>query len=134
MSGTWIKSDARVVLDVIKAGNESEPFSPELIKALKSLWLDKGVNRDAYNRGNEFQLPESANYFLNSLDRIAMPDYKPTEQDISLSRIKTTEEAGEPTDERAISLSVKTITQEHRQEQPVLAPGACGHDPEAQIH
>ncbi|VDK56694.1 unnamed protein product [Anisakis simplex] len=84
------ETDARVVLDVVKAGNESEPLTAELAKALKSLWSDRGVSKDAYGRGNEFQLPESASYFLDSIDRIAASDYKPTEQDILLSRIKTT--------------------------------------------
>ncbi|CAJ0586065.1 unnamed protein product, partial [Mesorhabditis spiculigera] len=83
------EADARIVLDVLKAGQESEPFSPELAKALKALWSDKTV-RDACNRGNEFQLTESAPYFLDNLERISMPDYKPSEQDILLSRIKTT--------------------------------------------
>ncbi|CAJ0566762.1 unnamed protein product, partial [Mesorhabditis spiculigera] len=61
------EADARIVLDVLKAGQE-----------------------DACNRGNEFQLTESAPYFLDNLERISMPDYKPSEQDILLSRIKTT--------------------------------------------
>ncbi|CAB3398046.1 unnamed protein product [Caenorhabditis bovis] len=84
------ESDARVVLDVVKAGKESEPFSPELAHALKVLWEDKGVSTDAVLRGNEFQLPESAPHFLSSVERIAASDYKPTEQDILLSRIRTT--------------------------------------------
>jgi len=76
-------------LDVIKAGEESEPFSPELVKALKSLWADRAV-REAAVRGNEYQLTESASYFLDSIDRFAASDYRPNDQDILLSRIKTT--------------------------------------------
>ncbi|CAD6193364.1 unnamed protein product [Caenorhabditis auriculariae] len=83
-------NEARIVLDVVKAGRESEAFSPDLTKALKLLWEDPGVNHDAIGRGNEYQLPESAPHFLSSVDRIAAPDYNPTEQDILLSRIKTT--------------------------------------------
>ncbi|KAK5968542.1 Guanine nucleotide-binding protein alpha-3 subunit [Trichostrongylus colubriformis] len=83
------ENDSRVVLDTIKSGQESEPFTPELTAALKNLWADSGVAA-AVTRGNEFQLTESAPHFLGSLDRIAAKDYKPTEQDILLSRIKTT--------------------------------------------
>ncbi|KAK6753157.1 hypothetical protein RB195_012638 [Necator americanus] len=84
------EADARVVLDTIKAGQESEPFTPELTQALKNLWADPAVSVTAINRGNEYQLTESAPHFLSSIDRIAAKDYKPTEHDILLSRIKTT--------------------------------------------
>ncbi|GMR58892.1 hypothetical protein PMAYCL1PPCAC_29087 [Pristionchus mayeri] len=84
------EGDVRTVLDVVKNGKESDKFSPELTKALKSLWADKTIYHDAIIRGTEFQLPESAVYFLTNIDRISQPDYAPTEQDILLSRIKTT--------------------------------------------
>ncbi|EYC01588.1 hypothetical protein Y032_0106g3771 [Ancylostoma ceylanicum] len=84
------EADARVVLDTIKAGQESEPFTPELTQALKNLWADPAISVTAISRGNEFQLTESAPHFLSSIDRIAAKDYKPTEHDILLSRIKTT--------------------------------------------
>ncbi|CAJ0591606.1 unnamed protein product [Cylicocyclus nassatus] len=84
------EADARVVLDTIKAGQESEPFTPELTQALKNLWADPAISVTAINRGNEYQLTESAPHFLSSIDRIAAKDYKPTEHDILLSRIKTT--------------------------------------------
>uniref|UniRef100_A0A0K0D0M5 G-protein alpha subunit n=1 Tax=Angiostrongylus cantonensis TaxID=6313 RepID=A0A0K0D0M5_ANGCA len=76
-------------LDTIKAGQESEPFTPELTQALKNLWADSAISK-AISRGNEFQLTESAPHFLSSIDRIAAKDYIPNEHDILLSRIKTT--------------------------------------------
>ena len=42
------------------------------------LWNDNGV----YSRRREFQLPESADYFLDELDRIQSSDYIPTVEDI----------------------------------------------------
>ncbi|KAE9415840.1 hypothetical protein Angca_008376 [Angiostrongylus cantonensis] len=83
------EADVRVVLDTIKAGQESEPFTPELTQALKNLWADSAISK-AISRGNEFQLTESAPHFLSSIDRIAAKDYIPNEHDILLSRIKTT--------------------------------------------
>uniref|UniRef100_A0A915E609 Chondroitin proteoglycan 4 domain-containing protein n=1 Tax=Ditylenchus dipsaci TaxID=166011 RepID=A0A915E609_9BILA len=84
------ESDARFVLDTIKRGEESDPFTEELTRSLLNLWKDKAVSQVAVSRGNEFQLVESATHFLDSIERVASADYKPTEQDILLSRIKTT--------------------------------------------
>ena len=47
-------------MDVVKAGRQFEKISPQLKKALMNLWNDKGVNTHALNRGNEFQLFDSA--------------------------------------------------------------------------
>ncbi|KAI6181042.1 Guanine nucleotide-binding proteinalpha-3 subunit [Aphelenchoides besseyi] len=85
-----LEAEQRMVLDVVKRGEESEPFSAELTAALRALWADPAVSKVAVSRGNEFQLVESATHFLESIDRIACENYKPTEQDILLSRIKTT--------------------------------------------
>jgi guanine nucleotide-binding protein subunit alpha len=41
-------------------------------------------------RSREFQLNDSAVYYFNSIDRMAAPDYLPTDQDILRSRVKTT--------------------------------------------
>ncbi|KAI6171132.1 hypothetical protein M3Y97_01065800 [Aphelenchoides bicaudatus] len=85
-----LESEQRIVLDVVKRGEESEAFSAELSRALHNLWADAGVSKVAVARGNEYQLTESATHFLESIDRIASESYRPTEQDILLSRIKTT--------------------------------------------
>ena len=41
-------------------------------------------------RQNEFQLHDSAHFFLNDLARISAPGYVPTEQDVLRSRVRTT--------------------------------------------
>jgi len=66
-----------------------ESLSPEIAKDIKCLWSDPGI-RKAYERQNEFQLNDSAEYYLNAIDRLAAPDYIPTEQDVLRSRAKTT--------------------------------------------
>ncbi|XP_012250523.1 guanine nucleotide-binding protein subunit alpha homolog isoform X1 [Athalia rosae] len=48
---------------------------------LKSLWSDASIKK-AFDRRREFQLSDSVQYFLDSLDRIARVDYIPTHQDI----------------------------------------------------
>jgi guanine nucleotide-binding protein G(o) subunit alpha len=83
------ESDAKLVLDVISRMEDTEPFSDELLAAMKRLWTDSGV-RDCFNRSNEYQLNDSAKYFLDDLDRLGASDYTPTEQDILRTRVKTT--------------------------------------------
>ncbi|PUU74549.1 guanine nucleotide binding protein, alpha subunit [Tuber borchii] len=66
-----------------------EPFPKEYQKAFSSLWADAGV-QTAVHRGNEFALHDNLNYFFESLDRLFVPNYMPTDQDILRSRLKTT--------------------------------------------
>ena len=61
----------------------------ETVSALKYLWSSPSVQL-AYQRRNEFQLMDSASYFLSDLDRICVPNYDPTDEDILYSRIRTT--------------------------------------------
>lgn len=41
-------------------------------------------------RSREYQLNDSAAYYLNSLDRISKSNYIPTQQDVLRTRVKTT--------------------------------------------
>uniref|UniRef100_A0A158P701 Guanine nucleotide-binding protein alpha-1 subunit n=1 Tax=Angiostrongylus cantonensis TaxID=6313 RepID=A0A158P701_ANGCA len=71
-------------------GRESEPFTPELAVAIKKLWSDKAVQDIYEDKRIECHLHESTRFFLDSVDRISNVNYKPTDQDILLTRIKTT--------------------------------------------
>uniref|UniRef100_A0A914VDT9 Cholesterol 7-desaturase n=1 Tax=Plectus sambesii TaxID=2011161 RepID=A0A914VDT9_9BILA len=81
--------DAKQVLNTVDAGKDSQPFTPDLSQALKDLWADKGVQK-VFQRRSEFQISDSAKFFLDSIDRISQPNYKPTEQDILHTRVPTT--------------------------------------------
>uniref|UniRef100_A0A8C2SNV9 G protein subunit alpha o1 n=1 Tax=Coturnix japonica TaxID=93934 RepID=A0A8C2SNV9_COTJA len=72
-----------------KERRDTEPFSPELLSAMMRLWADSGI-QECFNRSREYQLNDSAQYYLDSLDRIGAADYQPTEQDILRTRVKTT--------------------------------------------
>ncbi|KAK5985951.1 Guanine nucleotide-binding protein alpha-3 subunit [Trichostrongylus colubriformis] len=78
-----------IVLRVQENGEESEPLSEELSKAIQSLWSDPGVKK-AYEMRSEYQLTDSAKYFLDSCARVSEPGYRPSEQDILYSRVATT--------------------------------------------
>ncbi|KAF7638753.1 hypothetical protein Mgra_00001834 [Meloidogyne graminicola] len=82
--------DARIVMETIRNEEESEPFSDELAAAMKRLWNDPALNTHTYSRRLEFHLHDSAKHFMDSLDRISNPSYRPSQQDILLTRIKTT--------------------------------------------
>jgi len=59
-------------------------------EALKALWADGGIQK-CFERSIEYQLYDSAKYYLDSLNRLFNPSYVPTEQDILRSRTKTTQ-------------------------------------------
>lgn len=56
---------------------------------IKALWKDAGIRR-ARERSNEFHLLDSADYFLDEIDRVFSDSYQPTTQDILRSRVATT--------------------------------------------
>ncbi|CAF4060275.1 unnamed protein product [Rotaria sp. Silwood2] len=64
-------------------------FEPQYVEAIKSLWNDPGI-KECYDRRREYQLTDSAKYYLDSIDRIASPGYLPTEQDVLRVRVPTT--------------------------------------------
>uniref|UniRef100_A0A8C2RL16 Guanine nucleotide-binding protein G(i) subunit alpha-1 n=1 Tax=Capra hircus TaxID=9925 RepID=A0A8C2RL16_CAPHI len=80
--------DARQLF--VLAGAAEEGFmTAELAGVIKRLWKDSGVQA-CFNRSREYQLNDSAAYYLNDLDRIAQPNYIPTQQDVLRTRVKTT--------------------------------------------
>ncbi|PIK58217.1 putative guanine nucleotide-binding protein G(s) subunit alpha-like isoform 1 [Apostichopus japonicus] len=64
-------------------------FKEEFFDIVKKLWDDEGVQR-CFLRANEFQLIDSAKYFLDKIDDIIEPDFLPSDQDIVRTRQKTT--------------------------------------------
>jgi hypothetical protein len=54
-----LQSDAKMVFDVIQRMEDTEPFSDELLAAMKRLWADAGV-QECFGRSNEYQLNDSA--------------------------------------------------------------------------
>ena len=62
---------------------------PQMAKQMITVWNDKGI-QDCFKRSNEYHLCDSAGYFLDALDRIALDDYIPTMQDVLRTRARTT--------------------------------------------
>uniref|UniRef100_A0A8R1HQ48 Uncharacterized protein n=1 Tax=Caenorhabditis japonica TaxID=281687 RepID=A0A8R1HQ48_CAEJA len=63
-------------------------FSPDLAEKIKSIWQDEGM-KQLYAIRSTFNLNDSVSYFLNNLDKINTPDYKPTERDLIMSYVPT---------------------------------------------
>ncbi|XP_062251771.1 guanine nucleotide-binding protein subunit alpha-11-like [Platichthys flesus] len=59
------------------------------VEAIRRLWADPGI-RVCYRRRCEYQLLDSTEYYMSNLDRIAVQDYIPTEQDVLRVRFPTT--------------------------------------------
>jgi len=83
------EADAQRVIEVIQRMKDTEPFNSELLLSMERLWADAGVQQ-CFLRSNEYQLNDSAQYFLDQLYRIGSSDFLPNEQDILRTRVKTT--------------------------------------------
>ncbi|XP_033335549.2 G protein alpha q subunit isoform X7 [Megalopta genalis] len=64
-------------------------FESPYVEAIKDLWADAGIEQ-CYDRRREYQLTDSAKYYLSDLERIEKPEFLPTEQDILRARAPTT--------------------------------------------
>ncbi|CAM9974992.1 guanine nucleotide-binding protein G(i) subunit alpha-2-like [Lethenteron reissneri] len=80
--------DARRLLALVDAQEEGV-LSPELAAVVQRLWADPGVQA-CFGRSREYQLNDSAAYYLNDVARISRADYVPTQQDVLRTRVKTT--------------------------------------------
>lgn len=60
----------------------------QMAKQFKNLWADPRVVQ-AYNRRNEFQWNDSTAYFMGHIEKIAKSTYRPTAEDIVMTRQRT---------------------------------------------
>ncbi|XP_046375270.1 guanine nucleotide-binding protein G(s) subunit alpha [Haliotis rubra] len=63
-------------------------YPSEFYEHTELLWKDKGV-QGCFERSNEYQLIDCAQYFLDRVHIVKLPDYTPTEQDILRCRVLT---------------------------------------------
>ncbi|KAK7822709.1 guanine nucleotide-binding protein alpha-1 subunit [Quercus suber] len=64
-------------------------LNKELAQDIETLWKDAAI-QETYTRGNELQVPDCANYFMENLQRLADPNYVPTKEDVLYARVRTT--------------------------------------------
>ncbi|XP_004399328.1 PREDICTED: guanine nucleotide-binding protein G(i) subunit alpha-2 isoform X1 [Odobenus rosmarus divergens] len=81
--------DARQLFALSCTAEEQGVLPEDLSGVIRRLWADHGVQA-CFGRSREYQLNDSAAYYLNDLERIAQSDYIPTQQDVLRTRVKTT--------------------------------------------
>ncbi|KAH3703147.1 guanine nucleotide-binding protein G(s) subunit alpha-like [Dreissena polymorpha] len=76
---------------LLQAADTQDPASitDDLLEDIETLWRDSGV-QECFSRSYEYQLIDSAKYFLDKLHEIRQPDYIPSDQDILRCRVLTT--------------------------------------------
>ena len=87
--GDPVREEDQRKLPSLAGSAEDGVLSEELVAVVKRLWADDGVQA-CFARAREYQLNDSAGYYLSEIDRISAADYTPTEQDILRTRVKTT--------------------------------------------
>lgn len=55
----FVQADAKLVCDVVSRMEDTEPYSAELLTAMKRVWADAGT-QECFNRAREYQLNDSA--------------------------------------------------------------------------
>ncbi|XP_062937466.1 guanine nucleotide-binding protein subunit alpha-14 [Cynocephalus volans] len=81
------KENAQLIREV--EVDKVSALSRHQVEAIKQLWQDPGIQA-CYDRRREYQLSDSAKYYLTDIDRIAMPSFVPTQQDVLRVRVPTT--------------------------------------------
>jgi GTPase SAR1 family protein len=80
-------TEAVAFLEGIDLAEDLE-MNKKIADYVKALWKDSTI-QEAYDRASEFQLNDSTKYFFEEIDRIAKPDYVPSEDDMLRLRNKT---------------------------------------------
>uniref|UniRef100_A0A8C4HPT3 Adenylate cyclase-inhibiting G alpha protein n=1 Tax=Dicentrarchus labrax TaxID=13489 RepID=A0A8C4HPT3_DICLA len=87
--GDAARADDARQLFALASSAEEGILPAELATVIQRLWSDSGV-QTCFDRSREYQLNDSAAYYLNDLDRICQLNYVPTQQDVLRTHVKTT--------------------------------------------
>ena len=88
LDNTELLEDVEDILSVDLADAHDE-LTPALGRSISAMWKDKGL-QGVYDKREFFHLMDSTDYYLNEVERIAEPDFIPTEEDMIMTRVRTT--------------------------------------------
>jgi GTPase SAR1 family protein len=74
--------------EAVKALVDDAVLDAGLGEKIARLWADEGI-QDTYAVRARFQLNDSAKYFLDKVEKISEPGYKPSEDDVLRARVRT---------------------------------------------
>lgn len=83
-----VSPDNMKYFDILSKCDENRAIDVQLGTAIEALWADPGITHTWENRAN-FQIVESVKYYFNEIGRIMQPDYVASQQDMLLSRVRT---------------------------------------------
>lgn len=75
--------------DKLLAMDTNTTVTPEIGNDISKLWLDEGI-QIVYSRKDEFWNMDATAYYLNEVVRLAEEDYAPNEDDMIMTRVRTT--------------------------------------------
>jgi GTPase SAR1 family protein len=75
--------------DMICNLDSNATLTPEIASKIDHLWRDGGI-KATFDRRTEFWNMDATPYYLNEIYRIAEPDFEPTEDDMVMTRVRTT--------------------------------------------
>eukprot|EP00611_Tribonema_gayanum_P021594 TRINITY_DN4184_c0_g1_i1.p1 TRINITY_DN4184_c0_g1~~TRINITY_DN4184_c0_g1_i1.p1 ORF type:complete len:358 (-),score=131.00 TRINITY_DN4184_c0_g1_i1:797-1870(-) len=73
----------------VRGADAEAALSEALAADVTALWADEGL-RACYERRDEFWLLDASQYYFEEAMRLAEPDYEPTDEDMIMTRIRTT--------------------------------------------
>lgn len=76
-------------LEYVRDMTQDAAINSSNVHHFKNLWEDAGIQL-AYENRSKFQLTDSASYFFERIEEVAVDNYIPTEQDVLRSRVRTT--------------------------------------------
>jgi GTPase SAR1 family protein len=82
-------SSLKASFDHIAALDTNTPLTNQLGKEIDAIWKDSGIQA-TFARRDEYWNMDATPYYLNEVMRITDSDYEPTEDDMVMTRVRTT--------------------------------------------